>query len=248
MSDVEEDTPLIPIKTNNISKIDDKNIKKKDNSVKLIVYNLLSGCLWSFALLNVIATKFVFKDPQILFELTSRWTTIIQCLAIVEIYNSAMGIVRSPLMTTTMQVSSRLLVVLGIWTFLPNSSGNFSYAYLTVHFAWCITEVIRYYYYAINLLSQQPDNETKVPLYLEWLRYNAFLILYPIGISSECYMIYSAIGNCYTKSGLLYAIYALFLYFVLLLYIPGSFILYSHMLKQRAKFNGAQQKHSKKKD
>lgn len=230
---------LTPIKTNAKPETSDvsKTTKHEEPSMKLIAYNLLSGCLWSFALLNVIATRFAFGNMYDTFRLTYIWTTIIQCLAVVEIYNSAIGLVRSPIVTTTMQVLSRLLVVLGVWTLLPYAKGNTSFAYITVHIAWGIAEVIRYYYYATNLMSKQTGNPIKVSPSLEWLRYNAFIILYPLGISSECYMIFYAVKASYATPGLFYAIYSVFLSLALLSYIPGTIVLFSHMLKQRAKFN-----------
>lgn len=74
-----------------------------------------------------------------------------------------------------------------------------------------------------------------VPSYLIWLRYNAFIILYPLGISSECYMIYYALGYALAMNTTAYTGYAFFLAVCLLAYIPGSIILFSHMVRQRAK-------------
>lgn len=227
---------LAPVKTN-AAAAPSARAHKKEPSMKLIGYNLLSGCLWSFAMLNVLATFAVFRDLRTVFNFTYLWTTAIQSLAVVEIYNSATGLVGSPLLTTVMQVASRLLVVLGVWTLLPEAPGNASYAYITVHIAWGLAEVVRYYFYATNLMSQQQGNPTTVPPTLEWLRYNAFLVLYPLGISSECYMIFYAVGAAAAREGVFFAAYALFLCLTLVLYVPGTVVLFSHMLKQRAKFN-----------
>lgn len=223
---------------------DNKNapaeVRTKEPAIWLIAYNLISGCLWSFVLLNVFATYFVFdRDLYVTFQYTRWWTTVVQSFAVIEIINAATGVVKSPLMTTTMQVLSRLLVVWGVWYVAPDARGNYSNAYLTLHSAWAVTEVIRYYYYANHLMSQQNPlkgfKRHTVPSYLIWLRYNAFIILYPLGISSECYMIYYALGYALTKETTAYTGYALFLAFCLLAYIPGSVILFSHMVRQRAK-------------
>lgn len=228
--------PLTPSKTNADSK---EKPKTKEPATWLIGYNLLSGCLWSFVFLNVFATYFVFGDLDSVFRLTHLWTTAIQSLAVVEIYNSATGIVKSPVMTTTMQVLSRLLVVYGVWAVLPDASGNRSVAYLTVHLAWSVTEVVRYYYYASHLISQQtlPNGEKGAPVspLLLWFRYNAFLVLYPLGISSECYMIYRAIGLALSYNTTGWLAYAIFLSASLVAYLPGSPILFTHMLSQRRK-------------
>lgn len=174
-------------------------------------------------MLNVLVTYVVY--PEDVFQLTYKWTTAIQCLAVVEIINSATGVVKSPFMTTLMQVSSRLLVVLGIWTYLPQAEGNYSVAYLTVHIAWGVTEVIRYYYYALNLMNA-------VPLWLQYLRYNLFIVLYPLGISSEVYMIFRALPAANYAS----PYYSIFLLLCLASYVPGTPVLFGHMLWQRKKF------------
>lgn len=53
--------------------------------------------------------------------------------------------------------------------------------------AWSITEVIRYSYFVVTLSGYNPG-------ILVWLRYNTFFVLYPLGISSECWLIYKAIA------------------------------------------------------
>lgn len=224
--------------------------KSAEPPIWLIGYNLLSGCLWSFALLNVVATYFAFgMDIHKTFQLTHWWTTAIQCLALVEIYNAATGVVRSPLLTTTMQVLSRLLVVIGVWTIVPESPANWSFAYLGVHFAWGITEVIRYYFYASNLMTQQtpaPGQERHVvPAPLSWARYNGFVVLYPVGIFCECVMIVGAARWSLAHDGMVYCV---FLSVALLAYVPGAPVLFSHMLKQRAKRANTQLEKGKKKE
>ena len=52
--------------------------------------------------------------------------------------------------------------------------------------AWSVTEVIRYSYFVWNLQGNG------VPGIVTWLRYNTFYVLYPIGISSECVLIWKA--------------------------------------------------------
>lgn len=55
-------------------------------------------------------------------------------------------------------------------------------------FAWSATEVIRYSFYASNLLGYEP------PILL-WLRYTTFYVLYPLGASSEAFLIYSTLPS-----------------------------------------------------
>ncbi len=53
-------------------------------------------------------------------------------------------------------------------------------------FAWSATETIRYPFYACGLLGLEP-----YPLL--YLRYTTFYLLYPLGASSEAFIIYSTL-------------------------------------------------------
>lgn len=53
-------------------------------------------------------------------------------------------------------------------------------------FAWSFTEVIRYSFYALSLVE-------KPPTFLLWLRYTTFYVFYPIGASSEAFLIYATL-------------------------------------------------------
>jgi len=60
-------------------------------------------------------------------------------------------------------------------------------------------------------------------------RYNTFLVLYPLGVGSECWLIYSAIP----LASQVRTEYGTALWIILVIYIPGIWILFTHMLKQR---------------
>ena len=62
-------------------------------------------------------------------------------------------------------------------------------------------------------------------------RYNTFLVLYPIGVASETWLVYNAIGPASNMN----ENYGYILYGVLATYVPGFYILFTHMLSQRQK-------------
>ncbi len=109
-----------------------------------------------------------------------------------------------------MQVASRLFLMWAIcWPFPDLNSSVF---YSSMLSAWSLTEVIRYSSYALKQIDA-------VPGFLNWLRYSAFLVLYPIGISSEVAMTLQALFGPASSLAVWYP-YGLVL--VLLSYIPGE--------------------------
>lgn len=197
----------------------------------LIAYNSISASLWTIVLFNTVFLGLSLGQP-LLFDKTNKITTAIQSLAVVEIYNSLVGNVKSPLFTTVTQVFSRLLIVWGVCQFLPNSPANSHWCYITLSLSWSITEIIRYSYYAANLSGP-------VPGYLTWLRYTTFYVLYPTGVSSEVYMIYLSLNEVASVFG---DWYKWFLVAILATYPPGFYMLYTYMIKQRKKVLGPKKK------
>lgn len=108
-----------------------------------------------------------------------------------------------------MQVASRLLLVWGVVNNFPFLAKSAVYSSMLV--AWSVTEVIRYSFFVLTLSGYQPG-------FIKWLRYNTFYVLYPLGISSECYMMYKAVAPAKE----LRQEYAWFLQLMLLIYVPGK--------------------------
>ncbi|TVY82513.1 putative very-long-chain (3R)-3-hydroxyacyl-CoA dehydratase [Lachnellula suecica] len=187
----------------------------------LILYNFVSALLWL-----VVLGRVVLLVPLVGFGRTykgvgrfAKWT---QTMAVLEVVHAATGLVRAPISTTAMQVASRILLVWGIvnnFPFLAKSAG-----YSSMLVAWSVTEVIRYSFFTVNLSGYSPR-------IISWLRYNTFYILYPLGISSECWLIYKAIE----PAKKLRQEYAWLLQLILFIYVPGSYILFTHMMTQRRK-------------
>jgi hypothetical protein len=119
------------------------------------------------------------------------------------------GVVRAPVATTAMQVASRILLVWFIVQPFPFLAMSAAYSSMLV--AWSVTEVIRYSYFTLSLSGLLPG-------FLSWLRYNTFYVLYPLGISSECWLIYKAIE----PAKALRQEYAWLLQLILFIYIPGK--------------------------
>ncbi|KAF1933288.1 PTPLA-domain-containing protein [Didymella exigua CBS 183.55] len=149
-------------------------------------------------------------------------TRLVQSLAGLEVLHSLFGIVRAPLLTTLMQVASRFLLVWGIAYNFPATTQH-SPAYSTMLLAWSFTEVVRYSYFVFTLSG------LRVPSPLSFLRYNTFTVLYPLGIASECWLVYQSIPAAQNLDERIpYVLLA-----ILAFYVPGSYVLFTHMVKQR---------------
>jgi very-long-chain (3R)-3-hydroxyacyl-CoA dehydratase len=206
----------------------------------LVLYNAVSAAAWSSVLYHTVAIA-ASQGPRYVHPGIGEWTKWTQTAAALEILHSlfgmclpsphpreaprpsttvlisvadfkpSTGIVRAPLMTTLMQVASRLLLVWGIVHPFPAIALSSDF-YTSMLVAWSVTEVIRYSFFALGLLGWQPR-------LLTWLRYNTFFVLYPLGISSECALIYQAAVG---PAGEVSDAYKWGLYAVLAAYVPGE--------------------------
>jgi very-long-chain (3R)-3-hydroxyacyl-CoA dehydratase len=210
----------------------------------LLAYNALSLLLWTTLLGRAILLIPVLLSHHKLHglydALFSPLLKYTQTLALLEILHALLGLVRASPLTTGMQVASRILLVWGVLDRYPdlvsttNKWGRVSvgmtgtdYAFTGMILAWSVTEVIRYGYFVYTL-----GISPRVPGWLIWLRYNTFFVLYPVGISSECALIWLAMTPAHeNKEGTMEMFYRL----VLAIYVPGSYILYTHMMAQRKK-------------
>lgn len=193
----------------------------------LILYNGFSCFLWAAVLLRfavlfpLVGSKFVCGGLNDFL----RW---VQTLMVLDVVHAITGVVRASPVTTTMQILSRLVVVWGVLYPFPEIGESFAFSTCTL--AWCFTEILRYlfHWYTITRGSHA------VPKWLVWIRYSAFFILYPLGAGSEWILMLLSLSTAETYSTL----YALLLKAILLIYIPGFYILYTHVIKQRKKVLG----------
>ncbi|KAI9296262.1 PTPLA-domain-containing protein [Neoconidiobolus thromboides FSU 785] len=206
-----------------------KKVKRGPNfliRLYLISYNIICATLWGIVLFNTVNSLIKNKgDFKKTYANAAVDLPIVQSLAILEIFHSLFRFVRSPLLTTIMQVFSRLLLAVGIVYFFPIKEVTEHWALTSMTLAWCITEVIRYLYYFFGLIGY-------IPGVLEWCRYTFFYVLYPIGASSEVIVAYQA--RLVIKDISLPLYYALL---AILCFYPFGFIqLYTYMIKQRSKY------------
>jgi len=227
--------------------MEDQTIRRRQQATSpkqtyLLAYNSISCALWStilgralFLIPALLSHDKLHALLEALFPIL-KWT---QTIALLEIVHSAIGLVRSSPFTTAMQVASRIVIVWGVLNrypqivatnngfgrLIPGDRGG-EYAFAGMVTAWGVTEMIRYGFFVYK-----EGISPKIPGWLTWLRYNTFFVLYPIGISGESWLMYLALQPA-NKEGL--GLDWLFKA-ILGIYVPGSYILYTHMMRQRRK-------------
>ncbi|KAK3259702.1 hypothetical protein CYMTET_31313 [Cymbomonas tetramitiformis] len=216
-------------------------------SVYLFGYNAFSMAAWSVVLYQSVL-EWQANGPLKTFDAVRPALTIAQTAAFMEIVHAALGIVRSPVVLTTLQVGSRLAIVWGVLIAVPQTrQANFTYFSVgdievatntgTLMFAWAVTEIIRYSFYAIKEVGT-------VPYPLLWLRYTTFIVLYPLGVASELTTAISALPHMKDDHRFDLTMpnpynfafcYYIALWCGLFMYLPGLPQLYMYMLSQRKK-------------
>jgi very-long-chain (3R)-3-hydroxyacyl-CoA dehydratase len=208
----------------------------------LIAYNSICLALWSIVTLRaifLIPSLYAYGHPQQIFEALFTFLKWTQTIALLEVIHAVTGLVRASPFTTAMQVASRILVVWIVLDMFPQivstknpigrsvpGSTTGPLAFSGILLAWGLTEIIRYGFFVWKAAISD-----RVPPLLTWLRYNTFFVLYPIGITSECLLMWLALGPAAKQEKRV----DLLLKLVLLIYVPGSYILYTHMMAQRRK-------------
>ncbi|KAF9241568.1 PTPLA-domain-containing protein [Melanogaster broomeanus] len=151
-------------------------------------------------------------------------------LAALEVLHVLVGLVRSPLPTTLMQVSSRLVLVWAIVARFPLTHSNPFYTTMVV--AWSLSEIPRYIYYVFSLAG------IDAPAGLTWLRYSAFYVLYPIGAGSEAVVALSTLPEWQNGQYANWVLEDWLRAGMVLIWIPGLYVMYTHMIRTRSKVLG----------
>jgi very-long-chain (3R)-3-hydroxyacyl-CoA dehydratase len=211
----------------------------------LVLYNAACIAGWSYVLYEM-AQHFLaasaagpkadyWHAASTLYPRVEKPLKIVQTAAILEIVHAMVGLVRSPVVTTFMQVFSRLFILWGITHVSPASQNHWCFALMCA--SWASVEPPRYLYYLIKLIGNPPG-------FLTWIRYSLFIVLYPTGITGEVLSLWRSMPMVEKTKLFSYSLpntwnfafsYYYFQWFLLAFYVPGSYIMYSHMLRQRRK-------------
>ena len=213
----------------------------------LLAYNVSQFCGWTYLMYRLLpyltlqaksTTVFPAKNPASLYVELGDHVKLLLTAAILEIAHAAIGIVRSNPMVCAMQVAGRLAVFWLPIHFIAASQTSPGMTFMLL--AWCLIEMVRYPYYAFNLVNVNIG-------VLTWLRYTLFIVLYPMGAAGEMWCYIDALPTLATSKALCmempnaynftFSPYVVTI-IILLGYVPGFPPLYFHMFALRKKVLG----------
>lgn len=167
-------------------------------------YNL-TGIAVCIAALAASLLHYTTRDPRCLFV-----AGLCQTFFLMEVANISTRKSNARYIPTVMQLVSRNFIM---WTvFWYYGIVDWSFPVITV--CWYLSDLVRYLFYTLRTNAVQA------------IRYNLFLITYPIGFLLEMH----CLKILYDISGRVFSYLVAFIAFI---YIPGFVFLFSHMLKQR---------------
>ncbi|GMY10775.1 very-long-chain (3R)-3-hydroxyacyl-CoA dehydratase 2 [Fagus crenata] len=208
----------------------------------LFAYNSLQAIGWAFALSRILSSFVITKSVNGAYASAGELICLLQTVSFLEVVHGAVGLVPSGVVNPLLQWGGRTHFLLAVVRQIDEVQ-ELSSVFITF-VAWSSSEVIRYSHYALNCMGS-------CPYWINYLRYTAFIVLYPIGMApGEIWLMYQALPFIKKKhlhehlfNGLPFSYYN-FLRIILLCYPFLWLKLYLHMFKQRRSKLG---KHHEKK-
>ncbi|GLE01747.1 hypothetical protein PINS_up010585 [Pythium insidiosum] len=213
----------------------------------LLLYNAASALAWAHILAATITTIWSAHangdvadwgtTAAAVWRAVGDEVRVVQTVAALEIVHAVLGIVRSPVVNAVMQAAARMWLLWAITPHWPASHGQIGCVLMVL--SWSLAEVPRYTFYAFNVIGRVPSS-------IVYLRYTLFLVLYPAGFTGEVMTMLSTLPAM-KASGLAIRLpspftvdipYYVMAFALAVLYAPGLFIMYAHMLRQRRRALG----------
>jgi very-long-chain (3R)-3-hydroxyacyl-CoA dehydratase len=197
-------------------------INNKNKSIVLTI-NFINFFIWMLVLISLLFTL-LFRNLNLdiqdntdkkLLTMCFIFLKIVQTLQISDIILAYFKLSGTSTFSSLMQISSRLLTV---YVFL-NQNLPFCLIFLTL-FPWSVGDATRSLYYIFK------DNYL-----VGFLRYNLFLVLYPIGVTGEVFVMEEYLKNMKHDVMIFYTVRT-----IQCLFILGFCYLYKNLLRNRKKF------------
>ncbi|XP_050296595.1 very-long-chain (3R)-3-hydroxyacyl-CoA dehydratase isoform X2 [Anthonomus grandis grandis] len=234
-----------------------KNLMKSElgyikdfKAVYLPFYNLAMLC--AFLYIAIILTVTIGKTGlnetlyAQTYPLVGRTVLFIQHLQALEIMHAYFGYVKGHWLMPLLQIFGRLAILIFNLELEPRLQKMPCITWLFL--SWVYGDIIRYIYYILNMTSSKNTFKQWVYPFFKWLRYTAWIILYPIGFMCEAVIVfrhiiyldaepryYLRMPNKFNVTFDLLTVFRLYLLFV---FLPGMYFLLKHMYKGRVKALG----------
>ena len=227
-----------------------ENIEMSTTKTYLICFNSLLWCLFSYIFIVTLRMIFVYTSEASLHLYPSIITTLMvsEGIQMLEVVHVVLGWSKGDPISTVLQNVGRWIVLFIV--VIPHESAHELPSFAMVCLTWSAIEVVRYPYYILQILNRKVD-------FMTWLRYTAWIPLYPTGIFSEIMTILQtlpeiekkgkfdlSLPNAYNFSFNLSSILYYFIWVLTFLVAPRMFY---HMYKQSLKKLGLDKKRDKEK-
>ncbi|XP_074558882.1 uncharacterized protein LOC141814831 isoform X2 [Curcuma longa] len=157
----------------------------RPSTLYLLFYNSLQTLGWALALARVLGSFVSDKTIHGAYASAGDLICFLQTIAFVEVLHAAFGLVPSGVMLALMQWGGRTHFLLAIIRQIPEVQ-HLPSVFITF-LAWSMSEAIRYPHYALSCIGISLS-------WLTYLRYTAFIVLYPIGLApGEMWLMYQAL-------------------------------------------------------
>ncbi|KAK2433992.1 Protein-tyrosine phosphatase, PTPLA [Trifolium repens] len=201
------------------------------STLYLLAYNSFQAIGWTVSLTIILHNLLSTSSLNGTYASAGTLISFLQCAAFLEVIHGAIGLVPSGALFPLLQWGGRTHFLLAIVRRIHEVQ-ELPSVFITF-LAWSISEVIRYSHYAFSCLGNCPS-------WITYIRYTAFIVLYPIGVfPGEMWLMYQALPiikkkNIYADSfsSLPFSYYD-FVKVVLVVYPFLWFKLYLHLFKQR---------------
>ena len=193
----------------------------------LLIYNFLQFFGWTTFFLKFTFGLIKSKSVSEIYDETYYILVIIQYVSSAEIFHSFYKLVKSILCIVMVENLGRIVIVATLQNFKESTSTGYKLIYL----GWSVIEILRHLYDSLDLIRIENKN-FKIPYILKWCRYSFFIILYPIGVTGEFFIVWDA-REYFENNYLLGIPLCIFLYPVFLIYFISLVYLYQYLFKVR---------------
>lgn len=213
-------------------------IKESSKKVYMVFYNLAQfiGFLYVLCVMGVLYYRDGPASIQKTYASVGSAMKFIQLLQYLEVMHPMFGYTKGSPVIPFMQVTGRNFVLFIMIEFEERMQTKPAVFY--VFLIWSLVEIFRYPYYISQILKKELG-------LLTWLRYTIWIPLYPMGILCEGIIILRNIPyfeetkrfcvEMPNKWNFSFDMPTFLKIYLILLILPGSFMLMSHMSKTRAK-------------